>query len=573
MEVNITSQSSQNSIPPSASNDLSSPSSSPVNSKKEKSSSNLKVISILISLLLVAILVRLVLLNIFEPSLVEDKLYSCGGEAKICPSGDVAEKKGSKCEFSKCPGSKIDVTNIWELKKSSSETNRVYENSMFNFSFEAPRDWQFKGREKSFELFSPNYSASDDGFSTTYKGSQVTYNTSDVITSNIGIEEWFSANEKNTDAARFSKYNKINTKIAGVDAIELTSEFEDSRYKTYLFLHNGVVNSLKFTSYEKNSREKYQSVFDQILSSFKFTNQDPTFDPSTWETYSNSKWDYSFKYPSTWQDLSKDNDLAKFSSNGENNSALNDDDIYLEVDLKPRDKILGCGDEEIQYFTKKTIYNIGDGKNTSIYKFSIDPAKNPDSKLYSTVYRLHQFIGNEDRCYKFEFQTSDSKTSEKYDLLMDSVISSFYTTVTQGSRVVHLNSGNQDFYFLAPQGSTVNNKERYSEVGTKGSRYQVFITNEPEKYCNENYGFYGYNDNIEISKRDAYKNNICTNDGYKNLSPQSIQINRKRDNQVVGIIIKKTYPNEIISTQEKEDFLRNGMFINELRADSDIIAK
>lgn len=41
-------------------------------------------------------------------------------------------------------------------------------------------------------------------------------------------------------------------------------------------------------------------VFDQILSTFKFTDQNQTADTSNWKTYTNSLWKVSIEYPGNW---------------------------------------------------------------------------------------------------------------------------------------------------------------------------------------------------------------------------------------------------------------------------------
>jgi len=49
------------------------------------------------------------------------------------------------------------------------------------------------------------------------------------------------------------------------------------------------------------NQEEYIKIFNQILSTFKFTDQNQTVDVSNWKTYTNSLGGFSFNYPPEWE--------------------------------------------------------------------------------------------------------------------------------------------------------------------------------------------------------------------------------------------------------------------------------
>lgn len=234
-----------------------------------KKSGNKKAILTLIVLLVVAFLFISVLRMILEPlSEPEHEKSACGYEAKICPSGDVSEKGGPKCEFSKCPDTKIDISNIWEVK-ATSDFNRAYTNFRLNFSFEAPKDWEFKGVENGFKLTSPNYTLRDDGFSAKRTGLEVELSTQEIDPQIQNIEVWLtSGHPEQINPSKYPDQKIIN--IAGTDAVQYLSQDHDTFVKKYAFLHNGVVYYLVFYTYDNNSRADIQPIIDQIFSTFKF---------------------------------------------------------------------------------------------------------------------------------------------------------------------------------------------------------------------------------------------------------------------------------------------------------------
>ena len=109
--------------------------------------------------------------------------------------------------------------------------------------------------------------------------------------SKLTIEAWFQqdwGNERN-------KNNEQSILVNGIQAIRYTNKnlVRPLQYTSVSFVHGDKVYNIS----AKPPDSKYLQVFDTIISTFKFTDQQ-TLDTSNWKTYSNS--DYSFKYPGDW---------------------------------------------------------------------------------------------------------------------------------------------------------------------------------------------------------------------------------------------------------------------------------
>ena len=99
-------------------------------------------------------------------------------------------------------------------------------------------------------------------------------------------------NERGTDPLRFEAKDTV---IGGVNAKILTTQYS-SVY--YIVKDKNLIQIIKYPSITN-----HQAEFDQILSTFKFTDANQTTDTSSWKTYTNSVYSFSFKYPSDWKYL------------------------------------------------------------------------------------------------------------------------------------------------------------------------------------------------------------------------------------------------------------------------------
>lgn len=94
---------------------------------------------------------------------------------------------------------------------------------------------------------------------------------------------------------------------------------DDKIFGRATFLQGNVSYSFNFLNLPIQYDKEYQKIFDLMLSTFKVTfeviDQNQTTDISNWKTYTNTKHNFTFKYPSTWTirgaPIDRDKDLAQ----------------------------------------------------------------------------------------------------------------------------------------------------------------------------------------------------------------------------------------------------------------------
>lgn len=139
------------------------------------------------------------------------------------------------------------------------------------------------------------------------------------------------------------------------------------------------------------------TIFENILSSFKFTDSNSSTDTSTWKTYKSNLEGLSFKYPSTWKATEKKGnsyeELTLQTPNGFeflfNSSLINPDGgcdnckvTYLEKVLVPNYKTLsiaeGNGASGNVIYLSDTDLKMGDSR----LDWEIESKNNPDTRKY-----------------------------------------------------------------------------------------------------------------------------------------------------------------------------------------------
>jgi hypothetical protein len=146
---------------------------------------------------------------------------------------------------------------------------KTYANSQYGFLFKYPNDGviknsNFTGYISSITLLDPD------------------------ITLYIGTKDESVSHE-----------NPIPVKIDGLDAIRFSLPMGQNPAQELIYFHkNGIYYSFQFIwdGKDQNMLEK----FDQILSTFKFTNQTQT-GISNWQSYSNTTIGFMIKYPPDWR--------------------------------------------------------------------------------------------------------------------------------------------------------------------------------------------------------------------------------------------------------------------------------
>jgi len=100
-----------------------------------------------------------------------------------------------------------------------------------------------------------------------------------------------SINTSNTDQSELT--------VDNVEAKKYTSIAENEEYFEYVVFNQVLVDETAPTYFvvRNDSGSEYNDEFNKILETFKLIKIDPT---ETWETYEDTTYEFSFKYPSEW---------------------------------------------------------------------------------------------------------------------------------------------------------------------------------------------------------------------------------------------------------------------------------
>ncbi|MDO8620930.1 MAG: hypothetical protein Q7R31_01480 [Candidatus Levybacteria bacterium] len=162
-------------------------------------------------------------------------------------------------------------------------------------------------------------------------------------------------------------------------------------------INNGV--AYHFSIATQANYDSYLKTLNQILSTFKFTNQNQTVDPTAnWKTYTNGSLKFSVKYPNSW------NEKGPISNN---DNTL----VYLNAN-----ESFGQGPEPVKYYVWITADNLPNVKLTkesigeyTVYKTNELPSRSgalnafitEDGKKYISVsltpYDLKQPFPSQDK--------------------------------------------------------------------------------------------------------------------------------------------------------------------------------
>jgi len=113
-------------------------------------------------------------------------------------------------------------------------------------------------------------------------------------TSAVSIDEWIKKELGN----EFDLSDLTETKVAGIRSVKRNW----SNVETVYIPYKNRIYSLSYTGGNNVSLP-----FDQILSTFKFTDQTQDLDTSTWKTYTHPQIGFSFNYPNNWDTSLIDN--------------------------------------------------------------------------------------------------------------------------------------------------------------------------------------------------------------------------------------------------------------------------
>lgn len=189
-------------------------------------------------------------------------------------------------------------------KPNQTSSQKTYTNTKYGYEFQYPADYYLEKSSNEVRgniLFSyqpPKTPTKDVNF---FRGKlKVDFN---VILSSErngkSLKEWYQETESSGGSGMFKIISKEDTKVASKDAIKVVSEAtgnQSLKMVTYYVENNDIV--FLITGYGDFDKE-HQEVFDQIISTFKFLDQNQA-DTSNWKTYTNNEQAYQFKYPEDW---------------------------------------------------------------------------------------------------------------------------------------------------------------------------------------------------------------------------------------------------------------------------------
>lgn len=189
---------------------------------------------------------------------------ACTEEAKICSNGSSVGRTGPNCEFSPCPTANLDsVVANW----------KVYTNTKYNFSFQYPPD--YKINETNISVNSKLES------SAIILSVEPTNFTGSYVTEDPGIYFIVTRVDKNTiirnrfDKSTGYEFIKVGSYEAAVKNILITSTYTGElpvgyKAKQVYIKKDDLIYEIE--SGNIHDPDSIIKIFDQVISTFKFTN-------------------------------------------------------------------------------------------------------------------------------------------------------------------------------------------------------------------------------------------------------------------------------------------------------------
>lgn len=217
---------------------------------------------------------------------------------------------------------KDDQTSTWIMYPDKVRDGIIYSSRNPRYSFSYPPDWKFQSMSGEC---GPVFGPSDGKYGFTICGPYLNTETPEILAkeergeksvislSNIivdnhrGIKQEleYLVNEENKNYR-----NVISIYVADVQ-VALTDALNGEQVQT-----TGTI-AISFEGSDRKLTEEERRKFDQILSTFKFTDRNKTLNMSNWKTFTsaqlqgNSLKAYSIKYPGSWE-LKKETDSVEF---------------------------------------------------------------------------------------------------------------------------------------------------------------------------------------------------------------------------------------------------------------------
>lgn len=240
-----------------------------------------------LSVLIVAVLVFLILIGTASAAYLfvgkSAKQTACTMEAKLCPDGTSVGRTGPNCFFAPCPTAKASPTPGPASNAANATANwKTYQGSGFSFKYpvdasvRTENGYSFMTAKKAAEIiveppriapFTNWYSfyviAEDNNFSLDSKSLVEKY-----------IISLGNSKEGNITAKKIESSKKpyVNGDVSGI----IADYGFDYNYRIVIQTKNDKIYTFQITGDNGQYTPSNLKIFDQILSTFKFTDQTPT---------------------------------------------------------------------------------------------------------------------------------------------------------------------------------------------------------------------------------------------------------------------------------------------------------
>lgn len=200
-------------------------------------------------------------------------------------------------------GAQKQQTKSSEQQKTQDETAnwRTYADTQYGFSFKYPTDWNTSKQGVYTVLDSSDYSGE---IITSPIGQKVTSGTRIFISPHENLKS-FTPNQLVQDYV--TQENRKQITVGGVQGIVLDTVVEGGINETVIALVKNNFTYMITRTYPESYKNQNEKIFDQIISTFKFTDQNQTTDTSNLKTYTNTQYGFEVKYPTDTRVLETNN--------------------------------------------------------------------------------------------------------------------------------------------------------------------------------------------------------------------------------------------------------------------------